>query len=441
MSGRSVDKKLSIFEDPSKAFQGFSFIQQFSIIIGSIFLAKSAMSIENIGKFETLLYLGQFVNLFWINGLTQAFHAIYPKVALIERKSFISTTFTIFLFLSIVSSLFLILGRPLLLPFLIESPQIDGLYWFCLYTTLNTPSMLIPSLLMLRGNSKELMRFNIFYGIGYILVFFLNFLFGGNLINLIILLNIFTFTLLIMSGGMALTLNLNAYKLKWAKRLFLIGSPLIGYSIISGMALIYDAWLVQRLYTPKAIFAIFRYGAREFPMTVTLAIGLGTALIPVISRNLNDGLEKIKIRSRKLYPLIFGTSIVLILTSKFIFPIIFNPDFISSAAIFNIYILIIISRMIYPHIILLSLRKTKALLYFSIIELFINIVCSTVMGFKFGLLGIAGGVLIAHISGKLAQIVYLRKKMGIRLEQYLSIRRYIIYSTILLLAWIISIYL
>jgi O-antigen/teichoic acid export membrane protein len=441
MSGSPAEKKLSIFEDPSKAFQVFSFIQQVAIIIGSIFLAKSAMPIENIGKFETLLYLGQFVSLFWISGLTQAFHAIYPKVALVERKSFISTTFTIFLFLSIASSLILILGRPLLLPFLIESPQIEGLYWFCLYTAINTPSMLIPSLLMLRGNSKELMRFSLFYGIGYILVFFLNFLFGGKLINLLILLNIYTLTLLLMSGGMALTLNLNAYRLKWAKRLFLIGSPLIGYSIISGMALIYDAWLVQRLYTPKAIFAIFRYGGREFPLTVTLAIGLGTALIPIISRNLKEGLEKIKSRSQRLYPLVFGTSIVLVLISKFIFPIIFSTDFISSAAIFNIYILIIISRMIYPHIILLGLRKTKALLYISIIELFINIIGSTILGFKFGLLGIAGGVFIAHIIGKIAQIIYLRKKLGIRLDQYLSVKRYLFYSLALILAWGISTYL
>ena len=174
--------------------------------------------------------------------------------------------------------------------------------------------MLIPSILMLKKQSSELLKFTIFYFLGYIIVFFLNLIFGGKLINLLILLNAFAFALLLMSGRLSISFNLNAYKLQWVKRLTLIGSPLIGYAILSGIAPIYDSWLVQRFYEDKSIFAIFRYGAREFPLTVTLAIGLGTALVPLVSQNLSQGVKEIRLRSKRAQPALqikqkYGTDI------------------------------------------------------------------------------------------------------------------------------------
>lgn len=432
--------KLRFRDDPVKVYQGFNIARQTAIILASIILAKSAMTTENIGIYETLLYLGQFISLFWVSGLSQAFIAIYPKVADVEKKSFISSTFTIFLGLAFVSSLILIAGRPLLLPFLIESRTIDGFYLFCLYSMLNIPSMLIPSLLMLKGNSRELLRFSVFYAVGYTLVFALNMAFGGRLINLLILLNVFSLALLVMSGAMSLSLDLRSYRLKWVKRLFLIGSPLVGYAILNGLAPLFDSWLVQRFYTDKAVFAIYKYGAREFPLTVTLAIGLGTALVPLLGRNPTSGMEQIKQRSQKLFPIVFITSALLILTSKYLFPIVFNRDFTSSAAVFNLYVLIIISRMIYPHTIMMGLKRTKALLYISIAEVFIHITASLLLGLKFGLVGIAGGAVIAFTIERLLQVVYLKWKKGINIGQYVMIKPYVLYSLIVIIAWLVTIF-
>jgi len=436
--GQPDVQSLKIMNDPVRLFQGFNIVRQVAVILGSIILTKSAMSTEDIGKFETLNYLGQFISLFWVNGLTQAFLAIYPKVADREKKAFISSTFAFFFGLSLLSSLILVLGRPLLLPFLIEARYIEGFYWFCLYSLINIPSLLIPSMLMLRGDSKELLRFTVFYFVGYTIVFLLNLLFGGELINLLILLNAFAFALLAISGTMSLTFNLNAYKLQWVKRLLLIGSPLIGYALLSGIAPLFDSWLVQRFYTDKSVFAIYRYGAREFPLTVTLAIGLGTALVPAVSHNLTRGMEEIRKRSRRLYPVIFGASALLILTSKYFFPIVFNPSFASSSAVFNLYVLLIISRMVYPQTIMMGLKRTRVLLYIAIVELMINITVSFALAFRFGLAGIAAGTVIAFTSEKVLQMAYLKWKKNINPDQYLDIKRYGVYSLLLILAWLIT---
>lgn len=425
-----------VVNDPVRLFQGFNVSRQIAIVLGSIILAKSAMSTQDIGKFETLNYLGQFMAVFWVNGLTQAFLAIYPKVAQSQQRNFVSAVFIFFTLLSLACSLILLLGRPLLLPFLIESKSIEGFYWFCLYSFASIPSFLIPSILMLRSESKELLKFTLFYFFGYITVFLLNMLLGGQLINLLILLNVFAFSLLFISAKFSLTFSWHPTYKKWIKRLMLIGSPLIGYSILSGLAPLFDSWLVQRFYEDKSVFAIYRYGAREFPLTVTLAIGLGTALVSTVSNNLNDGCQQIKDRSRRLYPFVFITSAILILTSDFFFTRVFNPDFKSSVPVFNLYILIIISRMIYPQTIMMGLKRTKALLYISIVELFINIFCSFVLGYKFGLIGIAAGTLIAFTAEKIMQAMYLFFVKGISIRSYTHLGSYSLYCAGLILIWL-----
>ncbi|HQW10506.1 MAG TPA: polysaccharide biosynthesis C-terminal domain-containing protein [Saprospiraceae bacterium] len=431
-----IEKK-PFFSDSIRLFQTFNIVRQIAVIGGSIILAKSAMSLTNIGNFETLNFLGQFMSIFWVNGLNQAFLSIYPKVSDSQKNTFISSVFLLFLIASLFFSILLVLGKNLLLPFLIEARYIEGLYWFALYSFANVPAILIPSILLLRNNSGELLRFTIFYFVGYVTVFILNFLLGGQLINLLILLNVFAFSLLGLSGIISIKPNFNLVSRKWLKRLLLIGSPLIGYSILAGLAPLFDNWLVQRLYDDKAMFAIYRYGAREFPLTMTLAIGLGTSLLPTISNDLQRGLAQLKLRASRLYPITFGTSILLIIGSKYLFPIVFSSDFVASAPIFNIFLLIIISRMIYPQSIILALKRTRILLYISIIELFVNVVASFLLGMKFGLIGIAYGTVIAFTVEKLLQMWYLKWKYRLHPADYTSLGKFALYSLGLVIAFLL----
>lgn len=429
------DRKTQVpfLKDSVRLFQSFNIIRQVAVILGSILLAKSMMSITEIGKFESLLYLGQIISVFWVNGLNQAFLSIFPRVGISQRNTFISTVFILFLLTSLAFSILLVVGRKLLLPFLIEADHIEGLYWYALYSFANVPAILIPSILLLRDNAREIIRFSVFYFAGYVTVFIVNIFLTGTLINLLILLNVFAFLMLFFSGKISLHLHTIWFSKKWLKRVLLIGSPLIGYSILAGLAPLFDNWLVQHFYDDKAMFAIYRYGAREFPLTMTLAIGLGTSMIPTISQDLTIGLRQLKVRALRLYPVVFICSGLLIVTSKYFFPLVFNASFAASAPIFNIYLLIIISRMIFSHSILLGMNKTKILLYISLAELIINVLCSLLLGLKFGLLGIAGGTLIAFAAEKVIQSIYLKRRHNISWHDYVPVRHFLVYSAALLL--------
>jgi O-antigen/teichoic acid export membrane protein len=433
----ATETKIPFLKDSVRLFQSFNIVRQVAVILGSILLAKSVLSVTEIGKFESLLYLGQIISVFWVNGLNQAFLSIFPKVGVKQRNTFVSTVFILFLVTSLAFSLILVLARKILLPFLIETNYIDGLYWYALYSFANVPAVLIPSILLLRDNAKEMIRFTVLYFIGYVSVFIINLWLQGNLIHLLIMLNVFAFLMLFISGRISLHRDSLFISKKWMKRLLLIGSPLIGYSILAGLAPLFDNWLVQRLYEDKAMFAIYRYGAREFPLTMTLAIGLGTSMIPAISHDLTVGLRQLKKRALRLYPVIFICAGLLIVSSKVLFPVIFNESFEASAPIFNIYLLIIISRMIFSHSILLGMNQTRILLYISLIELLINVVCSLLLGLKFGLIGIAAGTFIAFAAEKIIQAVYLKQKHQIRFGEYTPVRHFVLYSLALIVLFVI----
>lgn len=427
-----------VFNDPIRVFQSFNIARQIAVFTGSILLAKSTLTLHEIGNFETLLYLGQFLTVFWFNGLSQSLLALYPKIDGKDKKVLIANTFTLFTLMVFLITTVFILFKPFLLPLLTSSRELTGLTMFCLYMVLNIPALLIPTILLLKDEYKEMIKFSMFYCFGYILVFTLNLFFHGDLYNLLWLLNIFAFCLFIFSARISIDFKAFKFNKPLIKRLLLLSSPLIGYSIITGFAPLFDSWLVFRIYKDESIFALYRYGAKEFPLTATLAVGLGTALLPTVSKNLELGLTQLKERSKRIYPIIFGISIILILCSQQLFYYLFNPNFTQSVPIFNIFVLIIITRLVYPQTILMGLNKTKVILLIAIAELFINMAASTLLGIYFGLVGIAIGTLIANVFEKSVSIIYLNYKYKIPLSSYCKIDTYLFYSLALIGVWFLT---
>ena len=85
--------------------------------------------------------------------------------------------------------------------------------------------------------------------------------------------------------------------------------------------------------------------------------------------------------------LFFPLTIMLLLTSPFIYIYGFSPSFFFSAQIFNIYLLLIISRVLFPQTILTGMGKNKYLLVSAIIEIVINVSLSIYLAGRMGLPG------------------------------------------------------
>jgi len=216
---------------------------------------------------------------------------------------------------------------------------------------------------------------------------------------------------------------------KFIKENLHLAYPLIFSTLLGGSAHYVDGLLVLSKFD-SAKFAIFSYGAREFPLVLLMANALSAAFIPGFSgkTNFEKIMSSLKERSAKLMNLLFPVTIVFLMSSNWLYPKIFNPDFGESAVIFNIYLLLIISRLVFPHTILIGLKKMKIIMYASLAELIVNVSLSVLFINFWGIEGVAFATLIAYATQKIIWILYNKLVLGIVPGKYIPVRLFIVYS-------------
>jgi O-antigen/teichoic acid export membrane protein len=219
-----------------------------------------------------------------------------------------------------------------------------------------------------------------------------------------------------------------------------LGVPLILTSLISGSAQYTDGIIISAVYRDPAIFAWFRYGAKEFPLVLMLANGLSNAMLPEFStrERMRESLAKIRVKSKRLMHLLFPAAMLMMLFTRWIYPRMFNPGFQKSADIFLIYSLLIIPRLIFPQTIIVGRKKTHISLIAAVLELAINIPLSLLM-IKWGhnIVGVALSTLIVYIIGKIFLVGYLWIKMKIKPSDYIPVRLYAFYTVLISILFVL----
>jgi len=212
-----------------------------------------------------------------------------------------------------------------------------------------------------------------------------------------------------------------------------LGVPLILTSLISGSAQYTDGVIISAVYRDPAMFAWFRYGAKEFPLVLMLANGLSNAMLPEFStrERMKESLAKIRAKSKRLMHILFPAAMLMMLLTRWIYPRIFNPEFQKSADIFLIYSLLIIPRLVFPQTVIVGRKKTHISLIAAILELLFNIPLSLLMiKWGYGMVGVALSTFVVYTIGKVFLAGYLWLKMNIRPSEYIPLRLYALYSVL-----------
>jgi O-antigen/teichoic acid export membrane protein len=207
---------------------------------------------------------------------------------------------------------------------------------------------------------------------------------------------------------------------------------------LSGSAQYIDGFIITS-YFDDATFAVYRFGAREFPLVLLLANAFSTSMLPGFADRtaIKFNLEKIRHNSQQLGFWLFPLSVVFMIVSHWLFPVIFNANFSGSATIFNIYLLLIVSRLLFPQTILIGLQKTSAIMWASVFEIGTNVSLSLWFVQLWGLPGVAYGTVCAYILEKLILMVFVRKNCGFRITEYLNVKQHLLYSVLLSAVFIV----
>jgi O-antigen/teichoic acid export membrane protein len=221
------------------------------------------------------------------------------------------------------------------------------------------------------------------------------------------------------------------FSISYLKVHFKLGLPLVGSCLLSGSSQYIDGFIAS--WTSDAQrFATFRYGTKELPIA-SFANGLGNAMLTGFStpERTRRAMYDLKTKSAKLMHYLFPLSILAMIFSKWIYSMLFSDEFQRSADVFMVYLLMIISRMIFPQTILIGMKRTKIVFWVSLVEIVLNIALSLFLLPIYGLVGIALGTVIIHVLEKIFLMLYNYYVLDIAPRKYIPMSWFFFYSILI----------
>lgn len=413
---------------PETALQISQLSRQGALILSGMVLAKSGLSLSDIGTWEMLLYIASFASFFWVNGLIQGLITLYPQQEENLQTHVLRSAHAIFLSISAVCCTWLFFWEKPSLLLLTGRSYLPFFGTLLILFMVQMSTYLLDYLLLLRKDVRGLMLVSFLYllqlpAIG--LPVWLGFGIGGSLVGLALLAAIKHLWLIAASGLPTFYKNASPFLKRWLK----ISWPLSGYALLSGFAVYFDLWLLGWYYSGDAgIFAIYRYGAREIPVSLVIASTFSTAMLPMLAGNQSEKLTVFKEKTAGIMHGLFPLTMVLLLSSWYWVPLLYSRDFNDSVALVNIMLLLIISRVLFPQTLLIAKEESGTLLRVAIMETLLKIVLSMVMISLWGLIGLAWSTVIAATFEKLVYVYWLQHKYSISFSTYTPLKWWIIYS-------------
>jgi len=393
------------------------------VFTGSILMAKSQLTVGEVGVIESFLFLSAAVSFFWVSGLTNVLLSRYPRLESdARRQELYACAFNLYM----INFLLIIIGwmaGPVLKDYL--PTEILPYYRLLLiYIFLNNPTFLTEHILLLTNRSLSLVAYGFIQFCAHLFAILIALLLNtgleGIFINLIlvaIIKNIFLFILLRRHS-----VAINGWRIPMEQLLNAI--PITGGLLLAGSAEYIDGFLVSNYFGNDA-FAIFRYGARELPLSLLLANSLSAAFVPKLaaSGSATRDLGELRDEARGLMHLLFPVTILFIFISHSLYPVLFRPQFAESAEIFNVYLLLVASRLLFPQTLVYGHNLPRVIFAIALVELGVNIFASLTLMQFFGIKGIALGTLFAFMTEKLL-LIQNRQKHPQRLKIVIRKKRW-----------------
>lgn len=423
---------------PIRLLQFFNLSRQLSVLFYAFLLPFLNFSNDDIGSFELLQILAYSLSFFWISGLVQGLMHIYPSLPFQSKQKMLSAAFFLFSLLTIFFVVFV--GLSIYFnPSIFQTFSTIPFVWiFLLYFLFNTPAQLLEYALFLEEKYQWLKISCLVSFPLQIVLFSVPLFWFENISYGIMGLTFWACLRFLVIAFHSFSLPFHFDK-KLIYSLISYSLPLIFSALVGGLASVINASLVQYYYHGStAVFAVYRYGARELPFVNGLFEGLGLGIIPSLIKNRKDGLFQLRKNTLHILHLVFPITIILMSFVHSWFPILFSDQFIDSIPIFKIFLFLVICRTIPTNTVINALGHSRILAVFGFLELVIHFVASYLGLLWFGLIGIAYATFFAYSFEKLAGLFYLWWKKGILITQIIPFYWWLFYSILLIASYFIS---
>ena len=214
-----------------------------------------------------------------------------------------------FLLLCFFSLLFFILGHSLKNNFSVFhfSGNVPYINLLLLYVLLNSPVQIIEYIYLLNNRAYRIFQYGAYTFTAQLIFIILPLILGKDIIW-----SIYGLLAITVVRWVWLIILLRRYSemkvsYEFMKEHLYLGIPLILTTLISGSAQYTDGVIISAVFRDPEKFALFRYGAKEFPLVLMLANGLSNAMLPEFStrERMKESLAKIRSKSKQANALSF----------------------------------------------------------------------------------------------------------------------------------------
>ncbi|MCX6259137.1 MAG: oligosaccharide flippase family protein [Bacteroidia bacterium] len=427
--------------EASTALQLFQVIRFGSLLLISILFTKSCLTTSDIGYYETIMLVSGAVSFFWITGLIQSFLSLYRNSTTFEKKDtespspVIFNAFLLVSFFSILSFLFVYIFKNLVTGGLTHGTEIPYYPLLMAYVLIGNPTFLIEYIYLVRGLRQQMLVYGFLSYLLQVVLVCLPVFTGFGIVECLYGLLVITLVRFAWLIILVLKYSSPVFSFSFIKEHLHIGYPLILSALLSGSQQYIAGFIVAARFNP-ATLAIFRYGAREFPLIMLITNAFSNAMLPEFGiLQVHEILDKIKNKSKKLIYFLFPLAITTLLLSKQVFPLVFNRHFAESAGIFNIFLLLVVSRLVFPQTIVTGLKKTNIILFASLAELIITTSLAFLLVNGMGIYGVAWAFVIAYYFEKIILVSYLQFGRKLHITDYVPVKQFIVGAVLVFIAF------
>lgn len=399
-------------------------------------MVKSALPADQLGYYEVIIFVVTSVSFFWSIGMKNALLSYYPSMPEVEKPVLLATVFWILTGFSLLVSVLFFIFDGYLVQLFTSFDFVPAMEYGAMYLFMSVPLVLIENVLYLRGDARSLMKYSHWSHAVMLIFVGLAAIWSAELTSFFIAMILWSFIRWVYFLVFVFQSQWQLWSRKLAIAFTLFSLPIIFNVFLGSVMDMIDGLFVMH-YFDEDFFPIFRYGAREMPFSTLLFSSLSAAMIPLLIKDRMSSSE-VKVRVTRLMHFVFPVAILLMLLSPLIFPMVYNTEFKQSAFIFNIYLLILTSRVLLPQAYNFALHQHKVIVWTSILEIIVNVLLSFWWVQYWGVYGLAMATVVAYFIQKVLLVLYNSRINHISLQQYLPIKWYIIYVSVMVVAFLIS---
>jgi Na+-driven multidrug efflux pump len=425
------------------AWQAFQALRYLGPLAIGVAFAKGPLSRADIGAWESLFLLSGLTGFFWVGGLLSSLVPRFRRSGEDQRRALLAGSFWSAMACNALLVALLWWGRDAVGGWLGRGP-LPHYGLFLVFMAFNNPAFLAEYVYLLDERPRALWGYGLATLAGLLAAVLVPVFAGYGLQGAVAGLAAhaflrWTWLLGLLHRRLGTELWRRPPAEVWRAHLR-VALPLSGSLLLGGAAAYGDGLIVVNRLDAEAL-AVFQYGARELPMVFLLANAFSVAAAADVAARREDGLALIRSRSSAWMLRFLPISVALMLTSRWWYPLVFSPAFAESHAVFNIYLLLMIPRLMFPQTVLTGLERNRPQLGASAAELALNVGLSLLLVERFGLVGVAWATVLAHLADKLLLVAWLRRAHGLRPKAYLDVGRAVAVSAALGLAYAASLWL